>query len=415
MLKRIKLLWILAFAALLIGCNAAQTAVDLDFPPEIGEETEDQTELLLLHVWPQYEGQFQLLADSVNETAQGYVLRIADIESDRAEDYVRAAVASDDMADLFAAPAPLMESFLQLDGGKTLRGDPLFENEAMGIYLPEEEEPRALVLFEDSVVLLANLDLLKENQLETPRDMIQLQKCLSVLKQAGVGTPLAVSSRPNGGQLIRLSGCITDGFLLRENCARDDTKAWSGAVARGAAKAKEWAQAGYFGSNFFTRTDEKALTLFRTGNSPFLFCTAGQALKLENEDLGFEAKLMAFPGTQDAQQAQSLNSRPASIAVSASCQSEYAQDALFSFADALADEETLRGEGWIAPRPQMRFEGQTAAQQLWQLLCEEVRPAGRSLAEEENEQKGQLFVEYLTSNMTSDAYERSLGQIYGRK
>lgn len=268
--KHLCLLCALALAALSLGGCGVRATIGQQAPAP-STTMSDRDTVVLLHTWPEKEKILNALAAQINDSQDQYELRLVSKSTLEAEEYVSTALASQAMTDLYAAEAPLMEAFLRLNGAKPLDAS-LAEDRcpcALNPFL-REDELLALPLFVDGAVLVANLEYLQEAGLALPQSREDLAATLETLKEElEVNVPLAVSSRPRGGSLMRLRSCVTDALLLESGCQdRDDVSNWDGAVARGAIVLKQWSQEGYFGANYFSFSDEEPCRTSRAAVRP---------------------------------------------------------------------------------------------------------------------------------------------------
>lgn len=411
--KHLCLLCALALAAASLGGCGVRAAIGQQAPAPSTTMSDRET-VVLLHTWPEKGKILNALAAQINDSQDQYELRLVSKSTLEAEEYVSTALASQAMTDLYAAEAPLMEAFLRLDGAKPLDTS-LAEDRcpcALNSFL-REGELFALPLFVDGAVLVANLEYLQEAGLALPQSREDLAATLETLKEElEVNVPLAVSSRPRGGSLMRLRSCVTDALLLESGCQdRDDVSNWDGAVARGAIVLKQWSQEGYFGANYFSFSDEDAMQNFESGRSPFLFCGTSELASLLEEGLDFEIQVMAFPRETGSTASPSMDKRFAGIAICNQSASLNAAPALEAFVQAVAGSWELQAAGWMPVSEEDAAQDVEIAQ-LWQALPHDMQPCGSQFTPAEMELQSQVFVEYLTSSMTADAFEKGYGNIY---
>ena len=234
--------------------------------------------------------------------------------------------------------------------------------------------------------------------------------------------PLAAAGRPDGFQIESLRAIVTNYVTLEAGNLDDADRLrgrrtdWQGELAVGAQRVKDWVERGFFGPSPLSVDEEAAIDSFLSGQAAMLLCNTNDLYQLRGQEdyLAFSMDCFLFPGPESCEE----------TLFSDACY----QDGFAVYAGTEHPQEAVQLlRGLTNPENCASWAEETLSVMAVQdveyedeLLCafnDFFQLAGRSRVVpdyalgDSQTQKAQLFVSYLTSDMTADDFETNYENI----
>lgn len=387
-----------------------------------GAQGDGEANLRFLHIWPEHSAAMENIIRGIEAQNEGLHVDVDCVEWAELEHTLSTAYASDSMYDVFFMFASQVGSMqkqgrlLQLDEYMDKDWAGRFEDGALDEYRVDGEL-YGLPYRGSGVVVIYNRDLFKRMGWRTPDSMEEFSALMQLALAEGY-VPLSAAGKPDGFELDSLRSIVTnyislDAGLLDDPDRLTDRKTdWQGELAAGAQTVKNWANKGYFGSNPLTVDQAASMDRFLSGKAAMLLCNTNELYQLRTQStyMPFELGSFLIPGikggdtllftgacyqdgfavwseTEQAEQAVALLKGLTGPEAAA----QWAQDTLSVMAtkDVALEDELLR-----------EFSGYFTIAGRYCVVPDYALGDSNSL-------KDQLFVDFMTSDMTADTYEKN--------
>ena len=413
-----------ALLAGVVGC--AEPARMQGSPSHPGEELEGQTTIRFLHIWDEHEQTMERLVRAVEQENEGLRVEISTVGWNTVGREVETAAASGNMYDVFFQYADELGS--AVESGLALDLTPYVEEGWAQSFAPGaladytvEDKIFGIPFRGSGVVVFYNADLFDRQGWRAPTAQEEMTALMQLALNEGL-IPMAAAGRPDGFELESLRRIVTNYITLEAGNIDDPERLtgrrlnWEGELAMGAQMVKSWVGRGFFGPNPLTVDEEAALTDFLSGRAAMLLCNANElyALRGQEEYLAFDIGCFLVPGPEGCEE-------------TLFCDARY-QDGFAVYSGTAHPEEAvqlLRGltsrenaAEWAADTLSvMAVQGVEYEDELLEEMSGFFRLAGQHSVRPDYPlgdsltQKSQLFVSYLTSDMTADAFETNYENI----
>ena len=387
-----------------------------------GEQIDAEANLRFLHIWPEHNATMEAIVRGIEAQNEGLHVDVDCVDWADLERTLEAASASDSMYDVFFVFANKVGSLkkqgrlLQLDDDLDEDWAERFVDGALDEYRVDGELC-GIPYRGSGVVVIYNRDLFKRMGWRPPDSMEELSALMQLALVEGL-VPLSAAGKPDGFELDSLRSIVTnyislDAGLLDDPDRLTDRKTdWQGELAAGAQTVKNWANKGYFGSNPLTVDQAAAVDRFLSGKAAMLLCNTNELYQLRTQStyMPFELGSFLIPGikggdtllftgacyqdgfavwseTEQAEQAVALLRGLTGTEAA----TQWAQDTMSVMAtkDAAPEDELLR-----------EFSGYFTIAGRYCVVPDYALGDSASL-------KSQLFVDFMTSDMTADTYEKN--------
>ena len=390
------------------------------------ETQEDGITIQMLHIWPEHEDAMEKLVEAIEEKNTGLSVQISTTDWSSLSQTLETALAAEEMYDVFVQFASRVHSMEKEN--KLLNLTPYMDDEWKEGFQPGalkeytvEDDIYGIPFRGSGVVVIYNQDLFNRNGWKKPSSTDEFSALMQLMLNEGL-IPLSAAGKPDGFQLDSLRGILTN-YIAEQDGVLDDPERlngrktnWQGELATGAQKVKNWAEKGFFGANPLSVDQYAAADAFLSGKAAMLLCNTNEIYQLRNQPdyLPFNMDCFLIPAPKDCTE---------SLFTDACFQDGFAvwadtpyPDAAVALLKGLSDSE-LCGQ-WA--------QDTLSVSAVRDVQCDDemvnefnafFRMAGRYRIApdyalgDSDEQKSQLFVSYMTSNMTADEYETNYERI----
>lgn len=414
--KAFGLLALVMALVMLVSCAAGSVK---QTPTVTHTPVEDAT-LRFLHIWEEHSETMNAVVHAIEEENPGMRVEVSTVGWDELDRALTVAAGAEDMYDVFFQFGSDLGSMKQR--GLLLELDPYMDEEWQNHFLDGaldeyriDESLWGLPYRGSGVVMLYNRTMFAENGWSVPRTQSELIALMEEMVKKNL-IPIAAAGRPDGFQLDALRAILTDYIAQEDGLLTDEERLtgrktdWQGQLAMGAYTVKSWEEKNYFGPTALSVDQTTALNRFLSGKAAMLLCNTNDIHELRNQtryapvDMGsflvpgstaeselifsnasFEDGFAIWSGTQEPEQAVALLKGMTSPEYG----SLWAEKTLSVMAlkdvkveDALLDEFnhyfTIAGKYAVKPDYDVG---------------------------DSDKLKNELFVNYMSSDMTADEYE----------
>lgn len=402
--------------AMTLAAGCAQTIQQ----PSMSDAAQDEYNVRFLHIWSEHEETIEHIIHGIEEKNEGLHVEINSVGWENLSRELSTSMASDDMYDVFFTYASSISSqqkeglLLELDSYVDDQWAQVFQDGALEEYRVDGALC-GLPYRGSGVVVIYNKEMFQQRGWRVPRSQSELVALMQLIQNEDL-VPLSAAGKPDGFQLNTLRGIVTN-YIAQENGLLNDPERlterktdWQGELAVGAQTVKSWANKGYFGANPLTVDKKTAMNRFLSGKAAMLLCNTNELYELRRQTsyMPFDMGSFLIPGIKESGE----------LLFSGAC----FQDgfAIWSGTDqpelSVALLKGLTGKenaGVFAEETLsvMAMKDVQCEDAILQEFNEYFAIAGRyriaadyALGDSED-LKAQLFVDYMTSEMTADAYE----------
>ncbi len=263
----------------------------------------------LMHAYTGHEDAMEEMICSIEQN-EGIAVELTAVPWSAVERELASALAAADMYDVFSLSSQSLERLHRQ--GLLLELDEFMDESWSADFLPGALEEYRVggalcgVPFQGSgLVVLYNKDLFGSMGWREPGSQEELTALMQLALNQGL-TPIAAAGRPDGLRLNALRGMVTD-YLLNVDGKLDEPERlsgrktdWQGKLARGAQYVKTWTARGYFGPNPLSVDQDAARAAFLGGKAAMLLCDTNELhdLRAQENYLPFEMDCFLFPGPE---------------------------------------------------------------------------------------------------------------------
>lgn len=391
------------------------------------ERARDNAEVSLrfLHIWPEHSEVMEAIVRDIEEQNDGLQVDIDCVEWADLERTLSTAYASDSMYDVFfmygnhVGSMQKQDRLLLLDEYMNEEWAQRFEDGALDEYRVDGQL-YGIPYRGSGVVVIYNRDLFKRMGWRTPGSMEELSALMQLALVDGY-IPMSAAGRPNGFELDSLRSIITQ-YISRDAGLLDDPELqtgrktdWQGELAAGAQAVKTWANRGFFGANPLTVDQETAMDRFLSGKATMLLCNTNELYQLRTQStyMPFEMGGFLIPGFKGGDPLLLGASYQDGFAVWSGTQ--HAEQAVALLKGLTSPEASdVWAENTMSV---MATKNEALEDELLKEFDAYFNLAGRQhvspdyVLGDSDSLKAQLFVDFMTSDMTADAYEKNFETI----
>ena len=416
----------IVLGAICLALTLAVGCVETTEQPAASDAVQDENTIRFLHIWNEHEETMEHIVRSIEEQNEDLHVEINTVSWENLNKELSTALASDDMYDVFFTFATYVSS--QQKQGMLLDLDEYVDEEWAQVFQDGAlEEYRVdgslcgLPYRGSGVVVIYNKDLFQRQDWREP----QSQEEFAALMQLALNEeliPLSAAGKPDGFQLDTLRGIVTNyiaqdvGLLEDPERLTERKTDWQGELAVGAQTVKSWANKGYFGANPLTVDQNTAMKRFLSGKAAMLLCNTNELYELRRQTsyMPFEMGSFLVPSLKEGNE----------LLFSEAC----FQDgfAIWSGTDQPELAVALL-KGLTSKENSSAFASETlSVMAMKDVSCEDeilqefneyfaiagrYRVAADYALGDSEDLKAQLFVDYMTSEMTADSYETNYENI----
>lgn len=405
------------------GCAPGATVQTTQTAPDAQE---DGVTVRMLHIWPEHEDAMEKLVGAIQEKNTGLNVQISTTDWNSLNQALELAMSSGEMYDVFFQFASHVHSIEKEDMLFNLNSymDDEWKNRFQPGALEEYTVDDGIygIPFRGSgVVVIYNQDLFNRNGWKKPSSTDEFSALMQLMLNEGL-IPLSAAGKPDGFQLDSLRGILTN-YIAEQDGKLDDPDRltgrktnWQGELAMGAQKVKNWAEKGFFGANPLSVDQNTAMDAFLSGKAAMLLCNTNELyqLRTQTDYLPFNMDCFLTPAPKGCTE---------SLFTDASFQDGFAiwadtpyPDAAVTLLRGLSDSE-LCGQ-WAQDTLSVVAVRNVSCDDVlvnefngFFQLAGRYRVAPDYALGDSDEQKSQLFVSYMTSDMTADEYETNYERI----
>ena len=426
-MKRRKCFWIGAIcAAILFSAVGCTEPAQMQGSPSHPSEQEGQVTIRFLHIWSEHEQTMEKIVRAVEEENEALRVEINTVDWSSVNREVQSAAASASMYDVFFQYGDELGS--AHSQGLVLDLTPYMDEEWVSGFQPGalaeytlEDGLYGIPFRGSGVVVIYNEDLFNRYGWRKPSSQEEMTALMQLALNEGL-VPLAAAGRPDGFQIEALRGIVTSYVTLEAGNLDDADRLrgrrtdWQGELAVGAQRVKDWVERGFFGPSPLSVDEEAAIDSFLSGQAAMLLCNTNDLYQLRGQEdyLAFSMDCFLFPGPESCEE----------TLFSDACY----QDGFAVYAGTEHPQEAVQLlRGLTNPETCASWAEETLSVMAVQdveyedeLLCafnDFFQLAGRSRVVpdyalgDSQTQKAQLFVSYLTSDMTADDFETNYENI----
>ena len=414
--------FLLGILCLALTLTAACSGADI--PADEPQQADSDT-LRFLHIWPEHSEEMENIVGAI-AAQNGFEADVDCVAWEDLERTLSTAYAADSMYDVFFTFASQMGSeqkqgrLLKLDDHMDADWAARFEDGSLDEYRVDGQ------LFGvpyrgSGVVVIYNRDLFRRMGWSEPASMEEFGALMRMALEEGL-VPLSAAGKPNGFELNSLRSIVTNYIALDAGLLDDPDRLterkldWQGELAAGAQTVKNWANQGYFGANPLTVDQSAAMNRFLSGKAAMLLCNTNELyqLRTQTDYMPFELGSFLIPGIKGTD----------TLLFTGACY----QDGFAVWADTRHPEQAVALlKGLTGPEAAAQWAERTMSVMAVRDVASEDEllrefrgyfdTAGRycvvadyALGDSQS-LKDQLFVDFMTSDMTSDAYETNYENI----
>ncbi len=411
--------------ALLLLSSCASAGVSAVLPTAYVENTPEVNETVrVLHIWPEQDALFEeILGKAAKEN--GFAVSVSSVKFGTSLTTLRAAHAADAMYDLFAYR---FEDFYTLksegllydlsDSINALNAD--FYPNAIKQYT-ENDALYGIPYTAGGQVILYNRDYFESYGWKLPEDQDSFVQLMKDILSSGF-TPLSLSGKPNGNQLNNLLSALTENRLSEDDLLDDPLYLtgrftdWGGKLAMSAVTVKRWSGSGFFGDSELALDDDASISAFLSGQSAMLYIDLSDLNLLSSAEHFGDFAIGAFllPPCEKGQE-QLFSGSGFHTAIGVWSETEYTEETA-ALLSALNKKDNLTAFA-NASCSLMAAKGIAYEGDLLPLLSPYLEAAGSHPVRPDfymknvSDLSAQLFVDYLTSDMTADDLEQNFSTI----
>lgn len=412
-------------AALVLATGCSQPA-QVQGSPSYPNAQEGQVTIRFLHIWDEHEETMENIIRGMEEQHEDLRVEINTVDWNLVDHEITAAASSDDMYDVFFLYASRVGSLqkqgllLELDDYMTKDWSQDFQPGALDEYRVEEKL-YGIPFRGSGVVVVYNNDIFKRYGWRQPTSQEELTALMQLAANEGL-IPLSAAGRPDGFQIEALRGIVTN-YITQQAGNLDDPDRlcgrrtdWQGELARGAQMIKTWSEKGFFGPNPLSVDEETALDNFLSGKAAMLLCNTNDLFQLRSQQdyLPFEMDCFLFPKPESSQE-QLFSDACFQDGFAVWSQTPYPEQSVALLRGLTTQENcSVWADETLSV---MAVRNVQSEDEMLQKFNEYFKLAGRHrvvpdypLGDSET-QKAQLFVSYMTSDMTADAFETNYEDI----
>lgn len=289
------------------GCTNGANANDIPAPS--GATTAEDS-IRFLHIWNQHDAAMEEMIDTIESQNEGLTVEINTVQWNMVNREIATSLASADMYDVFYQRTDTLDDMLQQ--GMLLNLDEYMDANWEASFMPSaldgyrnQDALYAIAYQGNGLVMIYNKDLFTRNGWRIPTSEEELSALMQLMINGG-SIPIAIAGKPDGIELDALRDVVTTNIASltgklddaqRLNGRKTD---WQGELAIGAQKVKNWLQKGYMGANPFSVDKKIAVDNFLSGKAAMLLCDTNQLYELrgQNSYLPFEMDSFIFPAPQ---------------------------------------------------------------------------------------------------------------------
>lgn len=416
------LLALCVMLGMLSGCVQSKPTVT----PAVSGDPGQEATLRFLHIWEEHSDTMESIVRAVEQQNEGMRVEITMVGWDELDRTITTAYNSEYMYDVFFQFGSDLGSMKER--GMLMELDSFVDEEWESNFIDGAlEEYRiggtlyGLPYRGSGVVVIYNRDLFEENGWTVPQTQQELTDLMDAANAAGL-VPMSAPGRPDGFQLDSLRAILTDyiaqdaGLLENELRLTGRKVDWHGELAVGARTVKTWAEKQYFGMNPLSVDEATAISRFLSGRAAMLLCNTNDVHELREQTryAAFDMGSFLIPGTDSEKEKIFSNaSFEDGFAVWAGTQVPEQAAALLR---GLTSEEN--GSLWAQETfSVMALKDISVSDPLLDEFNTYFDIAGKYAVKPDydvgnsDQLKSQLFVDYMTSDMTADDYETNYENI----
>ena len=267
-----------------------------------------------IHIWPEH-GETMDKSVQLIEQTYGFNIALSVVPWNEIIQVTQTQVAAGDMYDVYFTWGGLIPGYLDIDIVLDITpwfdADPAWKDTFIYPHVFEEmsfEQNGRIygIPFRGTgSFMIYNKKLFDEKGYQIPTTLEDLEALMAQMVGDGI-TPFAIPGSPNGNKVEDTRHRITDYLLLDAGILNDDRQSlhrrerlleYGGLLGQGAAKVRDWYQAGFFGSNPFAIEREEAQNNFFQGNSGMLWINNNEQMDLRmlEAQTNVEMDVFTFP------------------------------------------------------------------------------------------------------------------------
>ncbi|MGI5885045.1 MAG: ABC transporter substrate-binding protein [Candidatus Spyradocola sp.] len=394
--------------------------------PSHPSEQEGQVTIRFLHIWEEHEEEMEKIVRAVEEKNEGLRVEINTVDWNSVSREVQSAAASGNMYDVFFQYADELGS--AHSQGLVLDLTPYMDETWQSTFQPGALEAYSVdggiygIPFRSSgVVVIYNKNLFARNGWRAPSSQEEMTALMQLALNEGY-VPLSAAGKPDGFQLEALRGIVTNYVSLEAGNLDDPDRLrgrrtdWQGELAVGAQRVKDWVLRGYFGPSPLSVDEETALDTFLSGQAPMLLCNTNDLYDLRSQDdyLEFDMGCFLFPGPESCDELlfSGASYQDGFAVYSGTAYPEQAVQLLRGLTDPATCASWAKETLSVMAVQNVEYEDEMlcAFNEFFQLAGKHTIRPDYALGDSQT-QKSQLFVSYLTSDMTADDFETNYENI----